>query len=220
IGVRVLQELLIVRCEIALGDQLARRIETEFYDAVAVVLSSLSFVEVSVSAGDVERVAGIGCNPGSRLPEAAQSAVGSRVPHTLLLESLFVVGDQPSVIRADVAMRSPSDVDESVLHQQSGALRFAMGFKYHGVRSVRRAFNLRLNDNRAARSFCARGDIDGVHFMHKLPVVLRLGDQIHGLRGAVDGGRSGNSDLRHEVGAIDVSAGDDVDARARIEETY
>jgi hypothetical protein len=77
-----------------------------------------------------------------------------------------------------------------------------------------------LNHYGSAEFLSAAGDIDRVHFVHELAILFRFRDQIHRLRREINRRCTRNSDLRHQVGAIYITACDDVNPRAGIDETY
>src|SRR5580765_20672 len=221
VGIGVLEKLLIVWSEIILGNQFAVQIESQLDDAVAVVFATGHvLVKSAVSAGDVEEVARILRDARSRLPESSQHPIRSRVPHALLLKSLRIVRQHPSVIGADVAMRRPRDVHQAILNQESGALPLAKRIESDLIAAVGVAVELSLDDQRSAKFFGTRGDVEGVQALKKFPILFGFRGQVHGVGGKIDRRRAGDSDFRNEIAAAYVPARNDVNPGAGVDETH
>ncbi len=99
----------------------------EFEEAVAVVAASTIHVETAVAGGYDDVALRVGGGTGVAGPDAAVVGVGRGVEDGALLQGMGIVGDDPAVIRGDVAGASPGEGDGVVGEEQGGARIFMPG---------------------------------------------------------------------------------------------
>src|SRR5216684_3534322 len=116
-------------------------------------------IELAVS-GDHEDVAVlVGGGTGVALPDGAVGSIGRSVENRFLLESVRFIGHQPTVVRADVARRTPREIDRVLRKKQSGARIFVERIEVDAAAGLTGAFacDRSLDFDRAAELFRAGG---------------------------------------------------------------
>ena len=169
-------------------------------------------------------------------PDSTRSAVRRGVEHGDLRQGLSVIADEPAVIGAVVAMRSPRDIDDTVHQEEAGPIQLPQrveddlgapapvaypddgGAADGGVIPVDGV----TDHDGSAHPLGPRPDVEGVK---PLDVVRAAGRHLFGLRhdiqrpgDDVDDGRPGDADFWRNVLALDVLGRDRGDAIRRVNE--
>src|SRR5262249_20951064 len=134
--------------------------------------------------------------------------VGRRIVDQNLLESSSVISEDPAVPNTLVAMRSKSQIDNTVAQQKPWPLILTKGIKDYRTGSITGAWHACLYRDWPAKFLCARSDVKSVQSLHVVSTFLCLGDNIQGAGGGINDGRPSDSNLCGDVTAFaGVSAG-------------
>ena len=117
-----------IQCRLVLRSKVVEQREnligsSKFQQSVArFTCGNVYGIEIAVAAGDVDIPGRIRSHTCSGHPQSAEASVGSRDVNALLRERRRVVSKEPTMIRAEVAMRTESDVNCAVHQQKAGSI--------------------------------------------------------------------------------------------------
>src|SRR5262245_18693071 len=157
----------------------------------------------------------------SRGPESAETAVRGGIPNCYRLQSRSVETHHPSVIGANIAVRSPCDINGTILQEQTGALPFTKSAERNETvhRTITRSLDASCDQDWTAKLLRSGCDVQGMKALGKATILLRLCRQIHGVRCQVDDWSARNADLRNQISATHVTAGYARNSVGRINQT-
>ncbi len=85
----------------------------------------------AVAGRDVEVAVGVCSRPGVAQPDAGFASVGRDIQDSSLRQGLRIIGHHPTVVRIDVAGRSPFEIKDAVCKRERGPRIFFQRIESH-----------------------------------------------------------------------------------------
>ena len=225
VEIRAAQRGLIVRREIVRQSEPVRR--GQFQKTVAIAIDCGRGVKRAVAGDEVKVAAGIAGRPAARLPDAAHFAIGRSVELIAQGQRLRAITNDPAVIRAVVAMRGGSQIDDALAQQQRRPVELRQWIERHLARAVVAGPGARhrcRDYHRPAKLLRPARQVQRVQAVIVVSDIvgdlLGLGRHVNRPAGGVNHRRARDADFRHEVFAVHVVAVHRRDARVRVDETH
>ena len=167
---------------------------TQFQNGISKIL--LGAVKRTVASCEVDIPVAINRPSSPALPNSALAAIRCAVVDSLSRQGRCLIGDDPAVIRGDVAEGRPGDDHVPILQHQPGPVIFTERIKAGSLYESRPAELFRMGDN-----------IDGVQVLHVNAIHFCLGHHVNRVSAGIDYRSTGYSNFRCYVATSKRAAG-------------